>query len=47
MRALISICAAGLAALILPAAAFAQAGELDTTFSGDGKVLTNTTPGYD
>lgn len=47
MRALVSFCAAGLAALILPAAAFAQAGELDTTFSGDGKVLTNTTPGYD
>ncbi len=36
-----------LLALALPAPAFAQAGELDTTFSGDGKVVTNTTSGYD
>jgi len=36
-----------LLALALPAPAFAQAGELDTTFSGDSKVVTNTTSGYD
>lgn len=34
-------------ALLLPAQAQAQAGALDTTFSGDGKVLTNSTPGAD
>ena len=33
--------AVGLIALAAPAAAFAQAGELDTTFGGDGKVTTN------
>ena len=34
-------------ALLLPAQARAQAGALDTTFGGDGKVLTNSTPGSD
>jgi uncharacterized delta-60 repeat protein len=34
-----------LLALALPAQASAQAGALDLTFGGDGKVLTNSTPG--
>lgn len=38
---------AALFALALPAGAFAQAGTLDTTFSGDGKVVTNLTTGLD
>jgi uncharacterized delta-60 repeat protein len=33
--------------LMLPAQARSQAGGLDTTFSGDGKVLTNSTSGFD
>jgi uncharacterized delta-60 repeat protein len=34
-------------AMLLAAEAGSQAGALDTTFSGDGKVLTNSTPGAD
>jgi len=36
-----------LLALVLPAAAFAQAGELDTSFSGDGKAMLNFSAGDD
>jgi uncharacterized delta-60 repeat protein len=42
--------AVGLLALLvlaLPSSAAADAGDLDTTFSNDGKVLTNATAGYD
>ena len=38
---------AALFALALPAGAFAQAGTLDTTFSGDGQVVTTLTTGLD
>ena len=36
-----------LIALALPASAFGQAGTLDTSFSGDGKQVTNLTPGLE
>jgi uncharacterized delta-60 repeat protein len=36
-----------LAALAVPASTFAQAGTLDTSFSGDGKQMTNMSSGFD